>query len=410
MKKEKISINRKEISIKIQASEINSIRVKNIERNAVRVFKNGYIGISGAVGSSSEEELTEQSIDNLSSKIPYPYKLESSKREHRDFRDTHYGEKKLMILTEKILSSLNQEFDDFIFSESVQSIEMDYKIENTDGLDLRYQDEYLNFGFVVKAKSSPNLFDTFIGWSGRNLDYDKLLSFIHKQLQAERNKVELPLEEKVPVFFLSPDSLNSFLIRQLNGETYGNKASLFDNKIGEKLFNDKLTIVQNNNPMSSYSNFFDTEGVTMKNDSVTLIKNGVLKHVFTDKKTAKKFNLEHTGSASGGYDDIPTLGYINLQPQIDSKHIKKTLKGQKAILVMVAAGGEFNADGNYATPVQASYLFDGKYIIGKLPEFSMSNDIYSMLGSDYIGTFHSNDLYFGEDDRILSCFMNIKKD
>ena len=198
-------------------------------------------------------------------------------------------------------------------------------------------------------------------------------------------------------------------MRQLNGETYGNKASLFDNKIGKKIFNEKLTIIQNNNPKTSYSIFFDTEGVTKENDSVTLIENGVLKRVFTDKKNAEKFNLEHTGSATGEYDDVPSLGFTSIQPKIDSTDIQKVLDGRNAILVMVAAGGEFNADGNYATPVQASYLFDGQNILGKLPDFNMSNDIYNMLGKDYIGTFNSEDLYFGEHQFLLGCYMNIKK-
>lgn len=409
MKKEYISIKVKETSIKLQASSINSIRVKDIERNAVRVFEDGKIGISGAVGASLVADLTKQGIDNLSSNISYPYELESNKKDHRNYKETSYSESELMKLTESIINSLNKEFDDFIFSESVKSVETDYTFKNTEGLDLRYQDEHFELGLIVKAKSSPNLFDTFIAWHGRNLDLDRLLAFIKQQLLAERNIVELPTEEKVPVFFLSPDSLGQFLIGQLNGETYGNKASLFENKIGEKLFDEKVSIVQNNDPKTSYSKFFDAEGVTKENDTVKIIENGVLKRVFTDKKNAKKFSLEHTGSASGGYDDIPNLGFTHLEPSVDSKDIYKTLNGKKAILAMVAAGGEFNADGNYATPVQASYLFDGKNIIGKLPEFSMSNDIYSMLGNDYIGTFISKYLYFGEDEYLFGCYMNITK-
>ncbi len=409
MKKEKISIRRKEISIKLQASQINSIRVKDIESNAIRVFKDNKIGISGSVGAISDEVLTNQAIDNLSSNISYPYALETNKKDHRNYAVKNYSEIDLMNLTERILGVLNKEFDDFIFSESIKAIAIDHKHTNSEGLDLRYLDEYLELVLVTKAKSSSNLFDTFIGWSGRNFEIDKFLSFIKKQLQAERILVDLPSEEKVPVFFLSADSLGNFLVKQLNGETYGKKASFFDNKIGEQLFNKKLTILQNKDPKTSYSVFFDTEGVTKENDSVTLIENGVLKRVFTDKKNSKKFNLEHTGSASGGYDDVPTLGYIDIISPTDSLDIQKVLNGKKAILVMVAAGGEFNADGNYATPVQSSYLFDGKNLLGKIRDFYMSNDIYSMLGKDYIGTFQTVDLYFGEHHNIFGCYMNIKK-
>ena len=409
MRQENIKIRRNETSIKLQASQINSVRIKDIERNAVRVYKDNHIGISGAIGASEEETLRQQAINNLNSDIPYPYELEANKKEYRNYAETNYTEKEVVNLTEKIVKSLNQKFDDFIFSESVKLVKIDYLMNNTDGLDLRYQDEHLELGLVVKAKSSPNLFDTFLAWNGRNLDLDRFLSFTNKLLIAERNKVELPDEEKVPVFFLSPDALGMFLIRQLNGELYGNKASFFNNKIGQKLFNEKLTLVQNNDSKYSYSLFFDIEGVTKENDVVNLVENGVLKCVFTDKKNAKKFNLEHTGSATGGYDDIPTLGFINLQPKIDSHDISKVLNGKKAILCMVAAGGDFNADGNYATPVQASYLFDGKNIIGKLPDFNMDNGIYEMLGEDYIGTFDSEDLYFGEHHYTFGCYMNIKK-
>ncbi len=409
MKKEKINIRVKEISLKLQASKINSIRVKDIEKCAVRVYKDGKIGISGAVGALNEETLTQQAIDNLSSNISYPYDLESNKKDHRNYKVFHYGEKGLMDVTENILNQLKSEFDDFIFGESVKTIEIDQSFQNSEGLDLRYQDEYFHLGLVVKAKSSPNLFDTFLGFQGRQIDQEKFLAFAKHQLTAERNLLELPENEKVPVFFLDYSTMGYFMTRQLNGETYGNKASLFDNKIGQKLFHEKVNIRQNKDPKTSYSKFYDAEGVTKENDSVVLIENGVLKRVFTDKRNAKKFNLEHTGSSTGAYDDIPNLEYNLFQIDIDSLDMKRSINGQKAIFVMVSAGGDFSADGNYATPVQASYLFDGEKLIGKLPDFNMTNNLYDMLGKDYIGTFDSENLYFGDYDHIFACYMNIKK-
>jgi len=409
MKKETINIKRKETSIKLQASEINSIRVKDIERHAVRVYEKGFIGISGAIGDVSEEILKKQAIKNLASKIPYPYALETARKDHRCYKEKEYSETELMELTQQILDSLNKNFNDFIFSESIKTIYMDYRFNNSEGLDLRYEDEHLELGFIVKAKSSPNLFDSQLLFEGRTLDVDKFLSFASHQLLAERTKVDLPSEGRIPVFFLSPDSLIVFLMRQLNGEAYGNKVSLFDGKIGQKLFNEKLTIIQNNKSKMTYSPFFDREGVTNLGDSVSLIENGVLKRVFTDKKNAKKFNLDHTGSATGEYDDIPSLGFVNIESEVDSKNIQETLKGEKAIFVIIASGGDFNADSHYATPVQSSYLFDGKKFLGKLPDFNMNNTLYNMLGKDYIGTFLSEDLYFGDSHKIFGCYMNIKR-
>ena len=410
MNKEYIRIKRKETSVKLQASAINSIRIKDIVRNAVRVYKDDKLGIAGAIGSTSIADLEQQAETNLAANIPYPYPIEANHKDHRDYRETNYTEQDIMTMTETLLNELNKEYDDFIYSESLQAVTIDYTMTNTAGLDLRYQDEYVNLGFVVKAKQSANLFDTFISWSGRKLDLPRLTTFAKQQLKAERNLVDLPEGDKVPVFFADLSTVGGYLVRQLNGETYGNKASLFDGKLGEKLFHDKLNVVQDDDPKTSFTRFFDAEGVTKENDRVPLITDGVLTNVFTDKKNAAKFDLPHTGSASGGYDDVPRVQMVAARPLVDSKDIAKTLNGKPAIFVMVSAGGDFTAEGHYATPVQAAYLFDGKQFIGKLPNFNMNNSIYKMLGEDYIGTFQADHLYFSDDYYVLGCYMNVKSE
>lgn len=406
MKKEFISTKRKEISIKLQASEINSLRVKDIERNAVRVYQDGYIGVSGAVGTTNVDTLTDQAIENLNSKIPYNYQLESNKKDHRNFTTKVYTEKELMNLAERFLDEIKKDNDDFIFSESIKAISTDISFTSTEGLDLRYQDQFLNLGIILKAKSSPNLFDSFISWSGRELDFVQFINCVTSQLQAERTKVDLPEGEKLPVFFTDLGSVGGFISRHLNGEIYGRKASFFNEKIGEKLFHDKINIDQNRNPQTTYQRHFDMEGVTMDNDQVSIVSNGVIKNVFTDKKTSKVFNLPHTGSASGGYDDVPSISHAPLEIEVDTSNIKNALNGKMAVFVVAASGGEVNADGNYATPVQSAYLFDGEQFIGKLPEFSMENHIYNMLGEDYIGTFE-DPLYHGEHEKMIGCYMRI---
>lgn len=408
MKKEYVTTKRKEISIKLQASEINSLRVKEIERNAVRVYDNGFIGVSGAVGESTTEELTNQAIDNLSSKIPYPYELQKDLKKHVNMTTKEYSENELMELTETLLTELKKENDDFIYSESIKSINSDISLKNTEGLDLRYQDSRLELGVIVKAKTSSNLFDTFFGWEGRNIDLPRFIKNVKQQLVAERNKVEMPKEEKLPVIFLNYGPVGGFIGRHLHGEIFGNKASFFDGKLGEKLFNERITLSMSRDPLTTYTRFFDMEGVVMPDNKVSLIENGVLKRVITDKKISNKFNLEHTGSAGGGYDDIPTIGFAPMHIEVDTVNIQNALKGQKALLVIAASGGDVNADGNYATPVQSAYLYDGEKVVGKLPEFNMENHIYKMFGEDYIGTF-DDPFYSGEHEQVTLCYMNILK-
>jgi len=79
---------------------------------------------------------------------------------------------------------------------------------------------------------------------------------------------------------------------------------------------------------------------------------------------------------------------------------------EPVIFVIMASGGDCTNNGDYATPVQMSYLMqNGKYI-GKLPEFSMGGNIYEMLGDDYIGLSKDK---FAFNQNVLICRMNINK-
>lgn len=408
MKEEKISIRKKEVSVKIQGSIINSIRVKDIEKKAIRVYDNNVIGVSGGMGKISDKSLKDQAIINLNINIPYPYKLSGPMKDHRNYSKTAYTETDVVSITEEILNVLNKKFSDFLFSESVKLIDVDQKMSNSIGLDLRYLDQQLSIGLIVKATSSPHLFDTVLSWRGREFDEDRFISFNSELLEAERKVVEMPKKGKLPVFMLMEGALNVFLQRHLNGEIYGNGSSFFDKKMGKKVFNEKITIEQVNDSSISGLPFFDVEGV-VKTENPALIEAGVISKVFTNKKIASKFNFDHTGSASGSYDDVPSLSGTTLRFKTNSQDIESSLNGEIGVLVIVASGGEFNADGNYATPVQAAYLFDGKKIIGKCPNFNMSNNIYEMLGKDYIGSFESKDLYFGDYVNLQGFLMNIKE-
>ena len=255
----------------------------------------------------------------------------------------------------------------------------------------------MSLGLILKEKKSANVFDGFLQYYGRTFDLDKFWEFNEELLAAYRKKVSLPEGERLPVFMLEFYELENFLSRSLNGELYATGSSIFSNKIGEQLFNEKITIQQNRDPKYRPQAFFDMEGVVLKDDAYNLIEKGRLVNVYTDKRTAHTYNLPHTGAASGAYDGMPTLSRAPLRFVVDSHDIKAALDGQMAILVAVSSGGDFTADGGFAAPVQVGFLFDGQHIIGKLPEFTMRSHLYKLLGEDYIGTFPNKHLYIGKD-------------
>ena len=406
MKTEFITIRNIETTAKVVGTKIDAVRIKDIIKKGARVYVDGKIGVSGAIGDIPDDELIVKAVENLETGIEYPYELEKNLVDHRNYSDFSMSGEELLKVTEEILEELKTNYDKFLFSEKVSVKEKIIQMRNSEGLDLEYKDAWFELGLILKENSSANLFDGFLQYSGRSFDKQKFWNFNKGYLEAYDNLLALPEGEKLPVFVLEAYELNDFLNKSLNGERYSNGSSILSGKMNEQLFNEKITFGQNFDSAVTFEPFYDHEGVVLKNDRVPLIQSGKFINVFTDKKTASTFDLPHTGAAAGTYDGVPSLTTTQLKFETDSKDIKSVLNGNMAIFALVSAGGDFTPDGSFAAPVQAALLFDGEKFIGKLPEFTMRSNLWAMLGEDYIGTF-DNPFYSIENSQMQGFYMTI---
>lgn len=55
MKTEFITIRKNETAVKIVGTKVNAVRIKDIIKKGARVYENGEIGVSGAVGDIPEK-------------------------------------------------------------------------------------------------------------------------------------------------------------------------------------------------------------------------------------------------------------------------------------------------------------------------------------------------------------------
>lgn len=387
MIKEKYINNEKEITINIVQTEIKSIRKKDITKTGLRIYKDGYIGVAGAVGKVDETELEKRAVENLKLQIPYPYEPSTNNVEKVDYRRGVLSDEELVREVEELLTTLRSEFPDFIFSNNIAIQEMDVSLTNDKGLDLSHRDRFVVIQFVIKEKSSVNVFDAFAAFADREYSREKVLEIVKETLTAYGNQVKLPKEGKLPVVFAADDQLPLMkLAEELNGYKVGTGASLFKDSIGEKKFNEAFTLYQSaeEEDITGYA-FFDAEGVVNKEHKYTLIEDGKIVSPYTDKKTATQFNLPLTGSASAEYDKVPSLASRYLKVASSGKTLKEILNGQLAVAVLIASGGDFTAEGVFGTPVQLAFLTDGEKLIGRLPELTISGELYTMFGDDFIG-------------------------
>lgn len=409
MIKEKYQTRVRETSICVAQTKVESLRKKDITRTGYRAYNEGFIGVSSTLGDHHSEEMYQRAAEALKLKIPYAFQASGNYQESIVLDKEIIKEDVFVNEMEEVLTILGKDYPGFTFFDKINLGSQEVSLQNDNNLDLYYKNNYVVVDLKLKDKKKSNIYDAFLGYSGRRYDRKEFLKYTDGMLSVYNNRVDLPTSKTYPCIFTTAAQMPvDKLITELNGLRIGTKSSLFTDKMGKKVFNEKFTFLQSADPYKLMIPFFDAEGVVNKNYRYPLIEKGVITAPYTDKKTASLFGLNHTGSAIAEYDGVPTLGLAGFEVEASEKTLKELLGGQPAILIASSFGGDFTPEGNYASPVQVGMFFDGNRLIGRLPEFQISSTIYNMFGDAFIGVSKDKYLSLNEEKSMVIEF-NIAK-
>ena len=384
MEKEFIKETQHSVTLNVTAGKIDSFRETERTTGTVRVYENGCIGVAGALGEPDEEKLTEQAKEALSFGIPYPCQLDGALEiEERDDEEI-LPIPALVPTMQDFLNRLGALCPKFAFSHKITLAHNRKEYRNSRGRHLVSEGRSFEIALIAQNRGSGNLFDTFFVWSGKHFDADAVLAYFKEQYDAFFTPADLE-PGRYPVVG-GAEELYGASLQHFVGDLYAAGASLLSGKLNEKVFSDQLTMRDNMNPKTADGAcFFDAEGCVAEHYRPTLIENGVLKAVVTTKKTAAEYGLPHSENADAPYDGVPGIGFHGLYVEPTAKTLKELVPG-KAILMVIASGGDMTPEGHFATPVQMAYLLENGKIKGRLPEISIGGDFFDMFGKDYIGT------------------------
>lgn len=397
-----------EIALNVTQTKIDSIRKKSITKSGCRVYRDGYIGVSGTLGEATEETWNE-AIKNLENKVPYKYQPCRDKNRTRDLRETDMSSEEFLKASEDLLKVIRKEFPNFIFSNKIKSIETEVILKNDAGLEYINLDRNFQVELIMKHKDSINVFDTAVQRCERRFDIEAILNDVRNYLNAFNNKVELPNEKRIPVvtnFY----GIGNKVIESLNANDIYKSTSIFSDKIGKEVFSKDFTVYVDRSEENIDVAFFDAEGSTIENDRFTLIEDGKINFGYTDKKISSEYNIPNTAAAFASYDEVPSLyvqGMVDTRLRVKSsnKSLSEILGNKEAIYTVFMEGGDCTNEGDFASPVQMAYLIKDGNLVGRLPEFSVYGNIYEMFGKDYLGQ-SSDRVYFGENAMVIN--MNVK--
>ena len=386
MEKEFIQETQHTVTLNITAGQIDSYRELEKTTGTVRVYENGCIGVAGCLGEADEEALTAQAKEALSFGIPYPCRMEGAAEIIELHDDEIIPVPELIPTMKDFLERLGTQCPKMAFSNKIRLVHGRTEYRNSLGRHLLSSGGYLSIELLAQNRGSGSLFDMVFSWQGEHFEPEMILAGFKRQYDAFYTPADIEAG-RWPVVAMPQDLFGTGL-QHFIGDLYAAGASLLSGKIGEKVFSDKLTFCDDMNPDTSFETcFFDAEGCAAKDYRPVLVENGVLKRLLTTKKTAAQYGLPNSETAGAPYDGVPSLGFHGCFLAKTAETLKELVPG-KAVLMMIASGGDMTPDGHFATPVQLAFLLEDGKPAGRLPEISVGGNFFDMLGGDYIGTVY----------------------
>ncbi len=167
----------------------------------------------------------------------------------------------------------------------------------------------------------------------------------------------------------------------MNGKEVYKGTSPLAGKIGEKLFDDKITIIDDGTIDGKFASAsYDDEGVPRRRN--VLIEKGVLKSFIYDLKTAAQSGVKSTGNASRGLFSPPEPSGTNLVIHPGETQLKDILSGMdNGIVVEDLLGiGQGNIiSGAFSNPLALAFKVEKGEIVGRVKDLSIAGNIYDLL-------------------------------
>ncbi|MET1101816.1 MAG: TldD/PmbA family protein [Pyrodictiaceae archaeon] len=195
-------------------------------------------------------------------------------------------------------------------------------------------------------------------------------------------------EPKKTVVVFSPKTaselLSATLLAMLRGDMVVRGRSPFRDKLGAKVLDERLTIVDDGVLKAGYSTWrFDGEGVAMKKK--VLVEKGVLKGFVYDTYWARRAGLEEsTGNAvRQGYASRPQPGYTNIVIDAGDAAPDEILDGSEVYWIEYVQGAHTSnpETGEYSVLANPAILYRGGEPAGWVQGLVVSGRIYDELAT-----------------------------
>jgi PmbA protein len=371
-----------------EANRLKSSQVEETRGIAVRVVKDGRLGFAA----SSDESRTDKLVDNVlesaafGDRLPIAFPAPQPGPEVLTFDPAIAG------LPIPRLVEMGQEILDILLEVEPQGqviIELErglqhLSLRNGAGTDIAFKSSPLSILFELLRVEGDDVLWVFdvVGTTAWEDDYLASARKAAEKLRLAQRSASIA-SGKMPVLF-SPAGALAFtlpLTLGLNGKNVYKQISPMDGKIGQKLFDDRISVADDPTLDGRFGSApYDDEGISHRRR--VLVDRGVLKGFFYDLKTAAQAGVEPTGNGSRGLFSPPAPSPTNLILQAGETPVADMIASvDQGLLVENVLGlGQGNiVSGAFSNTLGLAFKIEKGQIVGRVKDVSIAGNIYDLL-------------------------------
>jgi PmbA protein len=408
---EVFTVSAEETTAQFEANRLKHIQSKQSTSVALRIIKDGRLGYATTTRPDDIQNLIDNAAETAQFGMPAKFQLPSQTPYPTiDIFDPAVEAvpiEKMGQLGQELIEIITKHTPDILCEAMVSRDTVSVKLLNSSGGQAEYKKSVFGIGvYGSLIRGTDMLFVGESQSSGHPLTRPQdIAGVVIRQLELAKNQASVPTRQ-LPVVF-TPRGLASALVPSLmlafNGKTVLQGASPIGNKLGQKVFDQKISL--HDDPTLAFrpnSRPCDDEGVASQR--TPLIENGVVSHFLYDLQTAALAKTKSTGSGDrgGGLPAPSPSSFVIATGQTSMDDMVKDIKEGLVIEQLMGAEQGNILGGDFSGNVLLGYKVESGKIVGRVKNTMVSGNVYKVLRevtaignkAEWVGGFlHTPPLY-----------------
>lgn len=385
---EVVKIEAESTTVEYEANRFKTSKVEQTQGMAVRVVRKGRLGFSASSDEGALEHLIANALESAAygDEIPlqFPAPRPTSSVKTYDPKIAEFPISRLVEIGQEILNILLP-----IEPEARINISLDrgvnrLSLRNQAGAEIAFQRSPLSITVDLSSVKEDDILIMF-DMTGTTMWEDDYLAFAHRL--GEKLKLAKQLTNirsgHMPVIFSPSGSLvlGIPLMEGLDGKNVFTGVSPLIGKLGETLFDPKITLVDDGTLDGRFGSApYDDEGIPHRRNP--LVEKGVVKSFYYDLKTAVQSGVEPTGNGRRGLFNPPFPSISNLLIEPGQTSLAEIIAGvDEGLLVEDVLGlGQGNTlSGAFSNPLALAFKIEKGELVGRVKNASIAGNVYELL-------------------------------